>query len=137
MAAMRLDRDAILGSAPRTLNIDDIPGIPGFLTIRELTSVDVTKIVAEGKRTRNKKEPLRTSSLYIIRSVVDENGELIFKDSDVDFIMERLGYKAVTYLSTRILVFNDLLDEDAPAPAKKDAEDAEDTDGGDSLGEDL
>lgn len=116
--AKRLGRTAILGIKPRTLDIENIPGWEGFITVKELSAKDVEDITKlRGKRDS---AAVDLSVQYMISTIVDEDGKRIFQKGDAAKLLD-LGYEAITYITEEILKFSGLLDED-----DKDGEETED-----------
>ena len=110
MTKKRLVRSALLDVMTRTMDIGDIPGFDPdeFLTIRELTARDV-KDITDASGSENS---IWLSAFYAVRSIVDDTGELLLKDSDTDALYGKLGYSALNYVTQIILTFNNLTDDD-------------------------
>ncbi len=111
MTKKRLVRSALLDVMTRTHDIGDIPGFDPdeFLTIRELTARDV-KDVTDARK--DKDDAIWLSAFYVVRSIVDETGELILTDDDADELYGKLGYSALNHITQSILTFNGLTDDD-------------------------
>lgn len=108
MTNKRFGRTDILSVKPRTKDIDDIPGWDGYVTIRELTAQDVLRI--NDMRDAGAGH-LVLSAQYMICALVDEDGNNLFTNDDVDRLIE-LGYDAITHITEKILILSGLLDED-------------------------
>ena len=117
MTKKRLVRSALLDVMTRTHDIGNIPGFDPdeYLTIRELTARDVKDVTDA----RDENDAIWLSAFYVVRSVVDEAGELMLMDEDVDALYGKLGYSALNYITQAILTFNGLTEDDedeSPSP---------------------
>lgn len=110
MTKKRLVRSALLDVMTRTHDIGDIPGFDPdeYLTIRELTAKDVKDVIDA----REGNDAIWLSAFYVVRSVVDEAGELMLTDEDADALYGKLGYSALNHITQAILTFNGLTEDD-------------------------
>lgn len=94
----RLSRESFLAAAKQLkTEVVECPELGGSLTVRELTAGKATELGAK-VRTDDKDAML----LWLVASVVDETGALMFSDADIPQLKElsaavvlRLGAKAV------------------------------------------
>lgn len=86
---MPLDRNAILNSPDLPIETVEIPEWGGSVMVRGLTaaerdSFESSLFEGKGKNRKEKFENLRAR--LITRTLVDENGNRIFQDSDADIL---------------------------------------------------
>lgn len=87
-----LTREAILNAQRLKTDSIDVPEWGGVVNVRQLTALerfaffDALDELSEGEDNKRKKD-LNASGLFVCWTVVDEKGERLFQDSDLDALI--------------------------------------------------
>jgi hypothetical protein len=82
-----LTRQEILKVQPRTLSVE-IPEWGGFVLFQELPAAEVERI-------RQIQDPQKYKAALVAACVIDQGGNRLFNDSDIDLMVETLGWVAL------------------------------------------
>lgn len=106
---MILNRDSILGMQDLEMEAVEVPEWGGSVKVRALSNSDIKRI---NKLAKNESTQLDAMVLTVALSVVDDEGNRIFEDKDVDKLAQK-SFSVITRLSNVCTRLSGLDIEDA------------------------
>lgn len=105
---MRLDRNAILGAALQSEDVE-IPELDGVVTVRELTTREVYAI---NEMRNDGANIVDIMAAYFVFGVVDDNGRHLFKDGDRHKVVDQVSFSILNRVTSVVLRLSNLDDGD-------------------------
>lgn len=86
---MILTREQILQANDRKIKKIAISGFGGDVCIRQSSALDYARWADANENAKTHEDRVRSAAGFVVRTMVDEQGNLIFSDADIESLMSK------------------------------------------------